>query len=90
MDRDGQDPEWRVRKRRIDPILDSLGWSRQAAVPAAGAARVEEYETASEPADHGIDDSEHCSVQPERVNPLNRSRAAFGSPQDAHSWPTAP
>lgn len=54
MDRDVHDPEWLVRKRRIDPILDSLGWSRQTSLPAAGAARVEEYETINGPADYAL------------------------------------
>ena len=54
MDRDGHDPEWLVRKRRIDPILDNLGWSRQSAIPAAGAARVEEYETTNGRADYAL------------------------------------
>ncbi len=36
--------EWLTRKRRIDPRLDALGWSRARAA-VQGAYRLEEYET---------------------------------------------
>jgi type I restriction enzyme, R subunit len=54
--RDEHNSEWLTRKRRIDPVLNGLGWNLRAA--GSGAFRLEEYETANGPADYalGIDD----------------------------------
>lgn len=42
-----------TRKRRIDPLLDGLGWKR-ATRPGRGACRVEEFETENGPADYAL------------------------------------
>ena len=47
------DPEWLVRKKRIDPQLDAAGWPR-AASPILSPHRLEEYETANGPADYAL------------------------------------
>ncbi len=54
--RDEHNSEWLTRKRRIDPVLNGLGWNLR--VAGSGAFRLEEYETANGPADYalGIDD----------------------------------
>lgn len=48
-------PEWLVRKKRIDPKLDALGWryvyGQQPQVPSH---RLEEFETANGPADYAL------------------------------------
>src|SRR6185295_111059 len=41
--------EWKTRKERIDPRLDSLGWKK---APFAGAHRTEEHPTDHGPADY--------------------------------------
>ena len=51
--RDEFNSEWLTRKRRIDPILDRLGW-RKALDPTAAPFRLEEYETANGPADYAL------------------------------------
>jgi type I restriction enzyme R subunit len=51
------DPEWQVRKQRLDPRLDHLGWHRKTAATATTAAlpyRIEEYETTNGPADYAL------------------------------------
>src|SRR5882724_11522728 len=48
------DPEWLVRKQRIDPVLNGAGWPRHAALTGTGACRVEEYETTNGPADYAL------------------------------------
>ena len=45
--------EWLTRKRRIDPILDALGW-RQGERAMRGAYRIEEYQTDNGPADYAL------------------------------------
>jgi type I restriction enzyme R subunit len=72
------EPEWQTRKRRIDPRLDSAGWS----MPAKGrigidrAHRLEEFATAEGPADYalfvgdqplGIVEAKRVSLGPEGV-----------------------
>lgn len=54
MPNDHHTPEWLTRKKKIDPILDRLGWKRRAAPPPTGAGRVEEYDTANGPADYAL------------------------------------
>ena len=48
-----EDSEWRVRKQRIDPVLDALGWPR-ASGPAGVPCRFEEFETLNGPADYAL------------------------------------
>ncbi|MBI4569526.1 MAG: DEAD/DEAH box helicase family protein [Planctomycetes bacterium] len=48
-----QEQEWQTRKRRIDPLLDALGW-RRAKHPSHAACRIEEYETDNGPADYAL------------------------------------
>jgi hypothetical protein len=45
--RDEHNSEWLTRKRRIDPVVNGLGWNLRAA--GSGAFRLEEYETANGP-----------------------------------------
>jgi len=54
MAHDAHDPEWLVRKKRIDPVLDGLGWLRLAALAPRGPCRIEEYETSNGPADYAL------------------------------------
>jgi hypothetical protein len=52
---DESNPEWIVRKKRIDPRLDLLGWKKAKSGNAARHPhRVEEYETANGPADYAL------------------------------------
>lgn len=47
--------EWLTRKRRIDPRLDALGWTRLGAAHGSAVPyRIEEYETANGPADYAL------------------------------------
>ena len=47
--------EWKTRKKRIDPRLDSLGWTKVAPGTAAlHPYRTEEEETDNGPADYGL------------------------------------
>lgn len=46
--------EWQTRRRRIDPRLDNLGWSRVDPRPDVGASRSEEEETSAGPADYAL------------------------------------
>ncbi|HRC59299.1 MAG TPA: hypothetical protein PKU97_25430, partial [Kofleriaceae bacterium] len=50
------EPEWKTRKRRIDPRLDARGWTRPKAytTPIARTYRSEEEETANGPADYAL------------------------------------
>lgn len=48
------DTEWLNRKRRIDPVLDTLGWKRAQSLAPNQAVRIEEYETANGPADYAL------------------------------------
>jgi type I restriction enzyme, R subunit len=50
--RDEHNSEWLTRKRRIDPVLNGLGWNLRAL--GNGAFRMEEYETANGPADYAL------------------------------------
>jgi type I restriction enzyme R subunit len=50
-----EDPEWRVRKQRIDPELDRLGWAKiRAGQTSSATHRIEEYETTNGPADYAL------------------------------------
>lgn len=67
--------EWLTRKRRIDPNLDACGWPKQTRA-AAGAYRLEEYDTTAGPADYalcigadalGIVEAKKLSLGPQNV-----------------------
>ena len=67
--------EWLTRKRRIDPLLDLLGW-RKAQGSFRGDCRIEEYETDHGPADYalcsnaqvlGIIEAKKLSLGPQNV-----------------------
>lgn len=73
----GENPEWQVRKRRIDPELDRLGWRKQPPGMASSLPhRVEEFETSNGPADYalcveqrvlGIVEAKKLTVGPQNV-----------------------
>ena len=77
----GRDPEWLVRKQRIGPRLDHLGWPRinaSTATPTTTPYRVEEYETTNGPADYalgigpniaGVVEAKKLTVGPQNVLP---------------------
>src|SRR4051812_18938371 len=50
------EPEWRTRKKRIDPRLDARSWSRlkPGSTPIGRAYRTEEEETTNGPADYAL------------------------------------
>jgi type I restriction enzyme R subunit len=49
----GVEPEWKTRKARIDPRLDTLGWRRRKGT-GTGPCRTEEEATANGPADYAL------------------------------------
>jgi type I restriction enzyme R subunit len=53
MPADEAHSEWLTRKRRIDPLLDQLGWPKSTRA-IGGAYRLEEYDTTSGPADYAL------------------------------------
>ncbi len=50
----GPESEWTTRKRRIDPRLDTAGWSLRAGPPSPGPFRTEEHSTQNGPADDAL------------------------------------
>lgn len=81
--------EWLTRKKRIDPQLDAVGWTRLVAQQNRVAGRTEEEETANGPADYalwfdnqiaGVVEAKRLTVG--RQNVLTRAeRYAPGLPQ---------
>lgn len=52
---DSYNPEWLIRKQRIDPRLDALGWMRvDAGQSSLTPYRIEEYDTVNGPADYAL------------------------------------
>jgi type I restriction enzyme R subunit len=51
-----EEPEWRTRRERIDPRLDTLGWTKPppGTTPLRGPHRTEEEETDNGPADYAL------------------------------------
>jgi type I restriction enzyme R subunit len=90
------DPEWLVRKKRIDPQLDAAGWPR-AASPILSPHRLEEYETANGPADYalaqgnqvlGIVQAKKLTLGPQNVltQAERYSRGATSNPLNFHGF----
>ncbi len=96
------EPEWKTRKRRIDPRLDALGWKRprRGTSPIGRAYRTEEEPTANGPADYalwldgaaaGIVEAKKLTVGPQNVltQAARYSRGFQGGPYnfDGHRIP---
>ena len=86
--------EWLTRKKRIDPLLDALGWHK-AGRHKRGKYRLEEYETDDGPADYalcvderilGIVEAKKVSLGPQNV--LTQSERYSKGAQPGIALPT--
>src|SRR5690348_1349276 len=94
---DSYNPEWRVRKQRIDPLLDAAGWERSLELAATGPCRLEEYETINGPADYalgvdgqvlGIVEAKKLTLGPQNVltQAERYSKGATSNPLDFNGY----
>jgi type I restriction enzyme R subunit len=93
---DETNSEWLTRKRRIDPLLDRLGWPR-AFAPSAAPFRLEEFPTDDGPADYalgfdskvaGIVEAKKLTLGPQNVltQAERYSRGATSNPFDFNGF----
>ena len=90
--------EWKTRKKRIDPKLDGVGWTRSTGRARAAPFRTEEEETDNGPADYalwtdsqlvGVVEAKKLAVGPQNVLTQAESSRGFSEPRWAQAPPAS-